>query len=44
MSRIVLAALLLLPVSLGAQWLDWRTPGGCRERPSQSGGGASRDG
>src|SRR6185436_6993894 len=27
MSRIVLAALLLLPVSLGAQWLDWRTPG-----------------
>jgi len=27
MSRIVLAALLLLPVSLGAQWLDWRTRG-----------------
>jgi hypothetical protein len=27
MSRIALAALLLLPVSLGAQWLDWRTPG-----------------
>jgi len=27
MPRIVLAALLLLPVSLGAQWLDWRTPG-----------------
>jgi hypothetical protein len=27
MPRIALAALLLLPVSLGAQWLDWRTPG-----------------
>ena len=27
MSRIALAALLLLPVSLGAQWLDWPTPG-----------------
>ena len=27
MSRIALAALFLLPVSLGAQWLDWRTPG-----------------
>src|SRR5215510_13567753 len=27
MSRIALAVLLLLPVSLGAQWLDWRTPG-----------------
>src|SRR6187401_1598582 len=27
MSRIALAAVLLLPVSLGAQWLDWRTPG-----------------
>jgi hypothetical protein len=26
MSRIALAALFLLPVSLGAQWLDWRTP------------------
>ena len=23
----IAAALLLLPVSLGAQWLDWRTPG-----------------
>ena len=30
MSRIALAALLLLPVSLGAQWLDWRTPGNPR--------------
>ena len=27
MSRIALAVLLLLPLSLGAQWLDWRTPG-----------------
>jgi len=27
MSRIALAPLLLLPVSLGAEWLDWRTPG-----------------
>src|SRR5262245_238935 len=27
MARIALAALLLLPVSLSAQWLDWRTPG-----------------
>jgi hypothetical protein len=27
MSKIALAALFLLPVSLGAQWLDWRTPG-----------------
>ena len=27
MSRIALVALLLLSVSLGAQWLDWRTPG-----------------
>ena len=27
MSRLVLAALFLLPVSLTAQWLDWRTPG-----------------
>ena len=27
MSRIALAALLLLPVSLSAQWLDWPTPG-----------------
>jgi hypothetical protein len=26
MSRLALAAVLLLPVSLGAQWLDWRTP------------------
>ena len=27
MWRIALAALFLLPVSLSAQWLDWRTPG-----------------
>jgi hypothetical protein len=27
MSRIALAVLLLLPVSLTAQWFDWRTPG-----------------
>jgi hypothetical protein len=27
MQRIILAALFLVPVSLGAQWLDWRTPG-----------------
>ena len=27
MSRIALAVLLLLPVSLAAQWFDWRTPG-----------------